>query len=63
MTVTEEEALEGMKLLARKERLFVGISSGANLWAALRIAEKIGRKDVRIVTIALDHGERYISVL
>jgi len=63
VTVTEEEALEGMKLLARKEGLFVGISSGANLWAALRIAEKIGRKDVRIVTIALDHGERYISVL
>ena len=63
VTVTEEEALEGMKLLARKEGLFVGISSGANLWAALRIAEKIGRKDVRIVTVAPDHGERYISVL
>jgi len=63
VTVTEEEAMEGMKLLAKKEGLFVGISSGANLWAALKIAERSGRKDVRIVTVAPDHGERYISVL
>ncbi|RKX57447.1 MAG: hypothetical protein DRP24_00280 [Thermotoga sp.] len=62
MTV-KEEALEGMKLLAKKEGLFAGILNGANLWAALRITEKIGRKDVRIVTIASDRGERYISVL
>jgi len=55
--------LEGMKLLAKKEGLFAGILNGANLWAALRITEKIGRKDVRIVTIASDRGERYISVL
>lgn len=63
VTVTEEEAMEGMKLLAKKEGLFVGISSGANLWAALKIAERSGRKDVRIVTVAPDHGERYISIL
>ncbi len=58
-----EEALEGMRLLTRREGLFVGISSGANLWAALKIAERIEGEDVRIVTIAPDHGEKYISVL
>lgn len=58
VTVTDEEAIEMMKWLHNREGLLVGISSGANVAAALKI-KKAGAD--RIVTIAPDHYERYLS--
>jgi len=61
VTIEDEEAFEMVKLLAKHEGLFVGISSGANIAAAIKIAEKLGR-EARVVTVAPDHGERYLSL-
>lgn len=61
VTVEDEEAIHMMKYLARKEGLLVGISSGANVAAALKVAKKMP-KDAKIVTIAPDHAERYLSL-
>ncbi|MGN0696966.1 MAG: PLP-dependent cysteine synthase family protein [Oscillospiraceae bacterium] len=58
--ISTEEAYEMTKLLARKHGLFVGISSGANVLAALKIAEKAPRGSV-IVTVLCDGGGRYLS--
>jgi len=58
LTVTDEEAIEMTKYLQRKEGLLVGISSGANVAAALRLSKEGFR---RVVTIAPDHLERYLS--
>ncbi len=57
--VSTEEAQAMMKRLAREEGLLLGISSGANLAAALRIAKKISLGTV--VTIFCDDGSRYLS--
>lgn len=61
LTVTNEEALEMSKRLAKEEGLFVGISSGANVSAALELAKKPQNKGKIIVTILCDTGERYLS--
>ncbi|MBQ6493279.1 MAG: cysteine synthase A [Erysipelotrichaceae bacterium] len=58
--ITDEEAIEVSKLLARKEGLLCGISSGTNVAAALRLAKKLGRGKT-VVTICPDTGERYYS--
>jgi cysteine synthase A len=61
ITVSNEDAMEMARRLAREEGLLVGISAGANVWAALQVA---GRKESRgktIVTIICDTGERYLS--
>ena len=58
--VSDEEALQTAKDLARKEGLMCGISSGANVAAALRLAEKLG-KGKTVVTILPDTAERYFS--
>lgn len=58
--ISTEEAYEMTKLLARKQGLFVGISSGANVLAALKTAEKAPPGSV-IVTILCDGGGRYLS--
>jgi cysteine synthase A len=50
-----------MVKLAREEGLMVGISSGANVLAALRLSETIGTGKT-IVTILPDRGERYLSM-
>jgi cysteine synthase len=47
--------------LARDEGLLVGISSGANVWAARQIAESLPADQV-VVTVLCDTGERYLSV-
>lgn len=62
ITVEDEEAYDMARYLAKKEGLLVGVSSGANVAAALKIAQKLG-KDARVVTIAPDHAERYLSIL
>lgn len=58
--VTDEDAIETARELARVQGLLVGTSSGANVWAARRMAEKYG-KDKVIVTILADRAERYFS--
>ncbi|HCL4437498.1 cysteine synthase [Clostridium botulinum] len=57
--VSDEEAYEMVKLLALKEGLIVGSSSGAAVSAALKLAEKIDKGN--IVTILPDRGDRYFS--
>jgi len=61
LTVSNEDAVKMAKRLAREEGLFVGISSGANVVAALELAKKPENKDKIIVTTLCDSGERYLS--
>ncbi len=61
ITVTDDEAYQTTKLLAKKEGLLVGISAGANVFAAQKVAEELG-PDKNVVTILPDTGERYISI-
>lgn len=60
IVVPDQDALETARLLAREEGLFVGISSGTNVWAALKVAEELGPGKT-IVTLLPDSGERYLS--
>ncbi len=59
--VQDEDAFATASRLAREEGLLAGISSGANVFAALQVAEQLG-KDKTVVTILCDTGERYLSV-
>ena len=59
--VSDEDAYDMTARLARDEGLLVGISSGANVWAAIRVAEQLG-PGKRVVTMLCDTGERYLSV-
>jgi cysteine synthase A len=59
--VPDEEATTMTGRLAREEGLLVGVSSGANVWAALRVAEELGEGKT-VVTILCDTGERYLSL-
>jgi cysteine synthase A len=62
ITVGDEEALESARQAATREGLFVGISAGAALFASLQVAARAEMKGKRIVTIACDGGERYVSL-
>ncbi|MBU0945865.1 MAG: cysteine--tRNA ligase, partial [Proteobacteria bacterium] len=59
MTINDEDAFRMARLLARKEGLLVGMSSGAAMFSALELAA--GLKEGFIVTILPDGGERYLS--
>jgi len=59
--VTGDDAIETARRLAREEGMLVGISSGANVWAALQVAARPQNAGKMIVTIACDTGERYLS--
>ena len=61
ITVSNEDAMATAKALAREEGLLVGISAGANVFAAKQIASKPENKGKTIVTILCDTGERYLS--
>ena len=61
ITVTDDEAYQTAKLLAKKEGLLVGISAGANVFAAQKVAQELG-SGKNVVTILPDTGERYISI-
>jgi cysteine synthase A len=58
--VSFKDAVEASRKLARLEGIFVGISSGAAMWAALKIAERF-EKGQNIVVVLPDTGERYLS--
>jgi cysteine synthase A len=59
--VSDENALNTMRRLARLEGILVGPSSGASVWAALTIAKRLG-PGKRVLCIAPDTGERYLSM-
>jgi cysteine synthase A len=59
-TVTDEDAATTSRALSLQEGLLCGISSGAAMWAALRVAEKLGNGK-RVVVVLPDGGERYLS--
>ena len=59
--VEEPDAFEMARRLAREEGMLVGISAGANVWAALKMAERLGAGR-RVVTVLCDSGGRYFSV-
>ncbi|MGN0152370.1 MAG: cysteine synthase A [Wujia sp.] len=58
--VTDDDAIETARMLARIQGLLVGTSSGANVWTAMQMAKKYG-KDKVIATILPDRVERYFS--
>ena len=58
--IKDEEALETSRMLARKEGLMCGISSGTNVAAAIKLAKKLG-KGKTVVTVLPDTAERYFS--
>ena len=58
--IKDEEALETSRLLAAKEGIMCGISSGTNVAAAIKMAKKLG-KGKRVVTVLPDTAERYFS--
>ena len=61
MIVADEQAYEMSRRLAKEEGLFVGISSGAACWAALKVAKALGPGKT-VVVILPDTGERYFSI-
>ena len=56
-----DDSIATARRLAREEGILVGISSGANIWAALQVAARPEFKGKTIVTIGADTGERYLS--
>lgn len=61
MKITDEEAFEYARLMGKEEGVLVGISSGANIAAAVKIAKQLG-KGKKVVTVAPDGGEKYLSM-
>lgn len=59
-SATTEEAMRMCRRLAREEGIFAGTSSGLNVIAALRVAERLGH-DATVATIMIDSGLRYLS--
>jgi cysteine synthase A len=59
--VTDDDAFAMARRLAKEEGILVGISTGANVWAAIEVAKRPENKGKTIVTIACSTGERYLS--
>jgi cysteine synthase len=62
ISVGDEDALDTARRVAKDEGILAGISSGANIWAALEVAERPEMAGKRVVTIVCDSGERYMSL-
>jgi cysteine synthase A len=62
VAVSDEDALETARLVAREEGVLAGISAGANIKAALEIAARPEMAGKRVVTVVCDSGERYMSL-
>jgi len=60
--VEDEDAFKTMDILAKEEGIFAGISSGAAVWAALKVAKTLGEGKI-VVTLLPDTGERYLSMI
>lgn len=60
ITVTDEEAIETTRELALKEGIFAGISSGAAMFAARKVAKRLGSGKT-VVTVFADRGDKYLS--
>lgn len=60
MTITDEESYKGVRIMAQKEGILVGISSGANIYAAFKLCEMY--PDKKIVTVAPDGIDKYMSM-
>jgi cysteine synthase len=63
ITVTNEDAIQTARRLASEEGILAGISTGANVWAALQVAARPENKGKLIVTIGCSTGERYLSTV
>ncbi|BET68749.1 cysteine synthase A [Opitutales bacterium ASA1] len=61
LTVANEDAFETARQVALQEGILGGISTGANIWAALQVAKRPEMAGKSIVTVACSFGERYIS--
>jgi cysteine synthase A len=61
ISVDDEDAIETARLVAAREGVLAGISCGAAMWAALRIAARPEAAGRRIVVVLADSGERYVS--
>ena len=59
--VKNDDALETARQLAKQEGLFVGVSSGAAIWAALQLARRNENEGKMIVAVLPSYGERYLS--
>lgn len=59
--VSNEDAINTSRRLAKLEGLLVGVSSGAAVYTALKLSKRIENKDKRIVVVLPDTGERYLS--
>jgi cysteine synthase A len=59
--VTADDAFAAARDLARREGILVGISAGANVWAAGQVARRPEMKGKVVVTVLCDTGERYLS--
>ncbi|AZA10760.1 cysteine synthase A [Corynebacterium gerontici] len=63
LTVSNEDAVATSRKLAAEEGILGGISTGANVKAALELASREENKDKTIVTVVCDYGERYVSTV
>ena len=63
ITVDDNDAVRAARMLARREGLLAGISSGAALHAAIRVARRTDNKGKTVVAILPDTGERYLSTV
>ncbi|MCI7769874.1 MAG: pyridoxal-phosphate dependent enzyme, partial [Christensenellaceae bacterium] len=61
ITVSNEDAFSTGKLIGRSEGILVGISSGAAVYAAIRLAKREENKGKNIVVLLPDTGDRYLS--
>ena len=61
VAVTDEDAIDMSRRLCKEEGMLVGISAGANVWASIRVAKRLGAGK-RVVTVLPDTGERYLQM-